>query len=377
MPHSTANWHWKTKYVGPWAKEWFSKELAGASSEQGDSSVTVVRVTEVEGDVELGQRKSKLITIYDCRVVVEWNASGKDDTSIKGTCVIPEVSHENTLDGVSDYTYEYTKTTSKGDGKAVDALFDHVRKVLPTLLEAKFKAFPQALLETHGKDLTVVTDDTPNASGTATPVQPKAAPAPSSTKTSGKQTTVSVVNTATVTVSGRFMASADDLYSLLTDEKRIPMWSRAPAQSNPSPGGAFSLFSGGVTGKYVELDPPKKTVQEWRLTGGGWPDNHYGTLTTTFNQESDSTNVEFSLKGVPKGKEEEVERGLEGYYIRGLKSMGYVQVSHYEPSSPLRTSKPVASQQKSIDWKGFAAFAIAGLVLVASILPAFMGAGRR
>lgn len=26
------------------------------------------------------------------------------------------------------------------------------------------------------------------------------------------------------------MAAADDLFGLLTDEKRIPMWTRAPAQ---------------------------------------------------------------------------------------------------------------------------------------------------
>ena len=64
------------------------------------------------------------------------------------------------------------------------------------------------------------------------------------------------------------------------------------------------------------------------------------------------------------------------YSIRGLKSMGYVQVSHYEPSSPPRRPKPVVSQQKSLDWKALAAFTIAGLVLVASILPALMGGGR-
>jgi activator of HSP90 ATPase len=36
-------------------------------------------------------------------------------------------------------------------------------------------------------------------------------------------------------------------------------------------------------------------------------------MTITFTQDSDSTNVEMILTGVPKGKEEEVERGLEGY----------------------------------------------------------------
>lgn len=46
----------------------------------------------------------RLITIYDCKIALIWSATGANDTSIKGTVTIPEVSHENTLDGVSDYT---------------------------------------------------------------------------------------------------------------------------------------------------------------------------------------------------------------------------------------------------------------------------------
>lgn len=38
------------------------------------------------------------------------------------------------------------------------------------------------------------------------------------------------INTSTIEVEATFHASADDLFSLLTDEKRIPMWSRAPAK---------------------------------------------------------------------------------------------------------------------------------------------------
>jgi hypothetical protein len=59
MPPSTANWHWKTKHVSPWAKEWFTSELAGVSTKDENDTITVERVTEVEGDVEIGQRKSK------------------------------------------------------------------------------------------------------------------------------------------------------------------------------------------------------------------------------------------------------------------------------------------------------------------------------
>ena len=78
-------------------------------------------------------------------------------------------------------------------------------------------------------------------------------------------------NTTTVTVDAHFMAAADDLFSLLTDEKRIPQWTRAPAQSVAEPGKEYSLFGGGVTGKFVSLEPPKKVVQTWRLSSPTWP----------------------------------------------------------------------------------------------------------
>lgn len=59
MSSTTANWHWKTKHVSGWAREWFTSELCTLVDTQGEDTVKVSRVTEVEGDVELGQRKSK------------------------------------------------------------------------------------------------------------------------------------------------------------------------------------------------------------------------------------------------------------------------------------------------------------------------------
>ena len=62
MSHVTANWHWKNKNIGPWAKQWFQRELAGIKiTGDGDESVQITEVTEVDGDVELGQRKSKYV----------------------------------------------------------------------------------------------------------------------------------------------------------------------------------------------------------------------------------------------------------------------------------------------------------------------------
>ena len=126
------------------------------------------------------------------------------------------------------------------------------------------------------------------------------------------------------------MAAADDLFSLFTDEKRIPIWTRASAkarpifcaymqdfdaflQSNPTPGSEYSLFGGGVKGKYVSLDAPKQIVQTWSLQSPDWPSGHEATLTTSLDQSTESTTVKFTLQGVPLGKEGEIKRNLEGY----------------------------------------------------------------
>ncbi|KAI0672691.1 activator of Hsp90 ATPase [Trametes maxima] len=328
LPPSTANWHWKNKTVTPWAKQWFERELSEVRvTGEGTEAVAVERVVEVDGDVELGQRKSKLITIYDCRVVLNWTGTASDGTAVSGKLTIPEVSHEITLDGTSDYVYEWSLSTDRSP--AVDALFQLAKKHLPPALEAKFSSFPAAIVDTHGKDLTVSTD--PSRQGTPAPtasaaksttVQNDAALKKKAEGAGAAKSGGQAVNTTSLTVEAQFMAPADDLFSLLTDEKRIPQWTRAPATSKPEQGAEYSLFGGGVKGKFVSVSPPKEFVQTWALASPTWPEGHSATLTTTLDQGSDSTKVTWSLNGVPLGSEEEITRNLQGYYVHGLKSIG-------------------------------------------------------
>lgn len=174
-------------------------------------------------------------------------------------------------------------------------------------------------------------------SRTGTPVQPTNATSVTSNVTTATPVPKPVaenppkkVNTSTVEVEATFMASADDLFSLFTDEKRIPVWTRASAQaslifsscihisdgffkSKPVVGSGYSLFGGGVKGKYQSLDAPKQIVQTWSLESPGWPSGHEAILTTTLNQSSDSTTVKFALNGVPLGMEDEIKKNIEGY----------------------------------------------------------------
>ncbi|KAG8687499.1 hypothetical protein FRC11_007117 [Ceratobasidium sp. 423] len=357
MPTSTANWHWKNKNVTPWAKTWFEQELVTISHSEGGSGVKITSVKEVDGDCELGQRKSKLITIYDCKVVLAWSGEDKDGNTAEGKLTIPEVSHEQS-DGLSDYIYDWSLKTSSTP--EVDALYALAKSKLPSLLAARFATFRAAMLDTHGKDLQVI--GTPGASGAATPSIPAASTPPSalSKPVPAKEVSKGITNSAVVTVDASFMASAGELYEFLTDEKRIPAWSRSAAQdtlsrhwikSDATVGGSYSFFGGGVTGKYLELQKPNKIVSTWRLHSPSWPSDHDGKLTITLDQQSDSTKVEFKLSGVPIGQENETRKNLEGYYIGGFQSIGYVRVSPtavYSSSARSTPSKP--QETKTSSW---------------------------
>jgi len=325
LPPSTANWHWKNKNVTNWGKEWFERELVTitVNGDKEGEVVSISSVKEVDGDIELGQRKSKLITIYDCKISLDWSGTASDGTEVKGTVSIPEVSHEITLDGLSDYVYNWKLKTS--NSPEVDSLFSIAKSRLQAALEAKFTQFPLALIDAHGKDLTVSTD--PSRSGTPVPNTASATSAPStsapnSAPIQSKKVEPKSINTKTVKVDATFQASAEDIFGLLTDEKRIPMWTRAAAQSVAKAGSEYSLFGGGVKGKYVSLTPNTEIVQSWALQSPTWPSGHFATLTTTIAQSTDSTKVTFSLVGVPTGLEEEIKRNIEGYYIHGFKSIG-------------------------------------------------------
>ena len=49
----------------------------------------------------------RLITIYDVKIELKWSGKASDGTEVNGKLVIPEVSHEVTLDGLSEYEVRF------------------------------------------------------------------------------------------------------------------------------------------------------------------------------------------------------------------------------------------------------------------------------
>ncbi|KAJ8295577.1 YTH domain-containing family protein [Rhodotorula toruloides] len=297
LPPGLKNWHWRTKGCEPWAKEWFAEKLTGIEA----NGVSITEVQDVEGDCELGMRKSKLITVYDQRITMKWKATTKDD--------------------------RFEASLSSGSGLEADAFLQTARKALANKLRPLFQQFPKDMIATHGKDLLDDANASPSGSGASTPATsstpaPPSAPSVSSASSTAKTPTAKglSLNTSTVRVSGEFQCDAETLFDFLTNPQKIPAWSRNPAQMAPEVGAEVSLFGGNVVGKVEKVDRPKSFVSTWRAPT--WPEGHFGQLETLLDQGSSSTTLTLVLRGCPIGKEDETESNLHAFYIRGLQSIG-------------------------------------------------------
>jgi len=63
--------HWVSKNCLSWAKEYFQTELTKISAEEGPNRVSVKNVSSCEGDVDVSQRKGKIITLFDVKLVLD------------------------------------------------------------------------------------------------------------------------------------------------------------------------------------------------------------------------------------------------------------------------------------------------------------------
>ena len=73
--HNPNNWHWVNKAVSDWAREWFKDNCTKLEATNGDVTARISGVQSMDGDVDVSQRKGKVITIFDVKLVLEY--SGK------------------------------------------------------------------------------------------------------------------------------------------------------------------------------------------------------------------------------------------------------------------------------------------------------------
>merc|ERR1711887_495520 len=74
-----------------------------------------------------------------------------------------------------------------------------------------------------------------------------------------------------------FMCSCEDFYNVFTERPKVDAWSRGAQTYNVEKNGQFLMFSGNVTGSFVELETNKKIKMSWRLKH--WPQGHHSEAT--------------------------------------------------------------------------------------------------
>ncbi|KAK4155690.1 putative chaperone binding protein [Chaetomidium leptoderma] len=314
--HNPNNWHWVNKDASPWARQWLDDNLTKIEAKEGDVTAKISKVISMEGDVDVAQRKGKVITIFDVKLTLEYTGSTAEADDISGTITVPEVSHELAED---EFVFDID---IHSESKEKQPVKDLVRSKLVPLLRSEFVKLCPALVAEHGKDIQHAPGSNPS-SGFSTPKYhpPTGAVAKPAATSSSQTNRGSVVNTTTVTDNEEFRTTAEELYKTFTDPQRIAAFTRAPPKvfEGAKEGAKFELFGGNVSGEYLELVEPTKIVQSWRLDQ--WPSGHYSKLQIEFDQNDvDSVTVmRVEWTGVPIGQEEVTKRNWLEYYVRSIK----------------------------------------------------------
>lgn len=75
--HNPNNWHWVNKDVSPWARSYLDEALTKVQAEDAEVKAKIDKIQSMDGDVDVSQRKGKVITIFDVKLVLQY--SGKEN----------------------------------------------------------------------------------------------------------------------------------------------------------------------------------------------------------------------------------------------------------------------------------------------------------
>jgi uncharacterized protein YndB with AHSA1/START domain len=122
-----------------------------------------------------------------------------------------------------------------------------------------------------------------------------------------------------------FSASAHAVYEALTDEKQFERFmalseavqSKAiapqPVRIDARAGGAFSVFGGYISGRFLELVPDQLIVQAWRT--GSWGRGIYSIARfELLSADHGQSKIRFDHTGFPKGQAAHLASGWQVNY---------------------------------------------------------------
>lgn len=73
--HNPNNWHWVNKDASAWAKQYLEENLTTISAEEDGVTAGIKKLLSMDGDVDVSQRKGKVITLFDVKLQLEYEGA--------------------------------------------------------------------------------------------------------------------------------------------------------------------------------------------------------------------------------------------------------------------------------------------------------------
>ncbi len=102
-------------------------------------------------------------------------------------------------------------------------------------------------------------------------------------------------------------ATPQRVYEILLDSKQFAAFAGMPAEIDPKPGGAVSMFGGMIVGRNVELVPNQRIVQAWR--SAGWDPGVYSVVRFELKAGGPGTILVLDHTGFPQGAFDHLDPG--------------------------------------------------------------------
>lgn len=108
-------------------------------------------------------------------------------------------------------------------------------------------------------------------------------------------------------------ASPEEIYLALTTAITIRLWTGDIVEIDPRVEGEFSLWDGAITGRFLELDPGKKIVQEWYFD-----QDEASIVTLKLHEHKKGTSFEVQQTNIPDEAYDDIVEGWDNEYVASL-----------------------------------------------------------
>ncbi|ODV87394.1 hypothetical protein CANARDRAFT_5932 [[Candida] arabinofermentans NRRL YB-2248] len=319
------NWHWVDKNCIDWAQTYFSNNLTSltAATTTGNESVKITSIDKLKGDVEVCQRKGKLISLFDLVLNINFETDEKE----KGSINVPEIAYDTEPD-----EYQFQINFNNQSSTKNDLYRSLIKEKLIPQLREKLSMFGTDLITSQGSDILIDNDQVTSkytAELTSQSIKSQNQKPVVKSKTTLNKSSSSTTTSTTKSKTGdkttsfklnpsTFQTTQEQLFDTLTQPQYVSMWTRSKAEIQPVENTPFKLLDGLITGTITKLKPVETVEMNWRLSN--WKENQYLKLKMNLSKGSDGgeTILNVSFEDCPSD-DEGIVRGRWEDWLFGIR----------------------------------------------------------